>query len=132
MIHEPHDDFSFSGLKTSVRYFFRDHPEVLKNAQRVRDLCASVQAAIVDVLVAQTMRAARRLAVGCVTASGGVVYNRALRRELTTSCQRENLRLRLAEKSLSTDNAGMIGLLAERKLLLREEATSLDDDILPG
>src|SRR5207253_1858849 len=118
MIHEPHDDFSFSGLKTSVRYFLRDHPGLLENAQRVRDLCASVQAAIVDVLVAKTIRAARRLGVGCVTASGGVICNRALRQQLTAACRRENLKLRLAEKSLSTDNAGMIGLLAERKLLL--------------
>jgi len=132
MINEAHDDFSFSGLKTSVRYFLRDHSDLLENAQRVRDLCASVQAAIVDVLVAKTMRAARRLGVGCVTASGGVICNRALRRELTAACQRERLKLRLAEKSLSTDNAGMIGLLAERKLLLRAEATSLDEDILPG
>src|SRR5437868_3745981 len=50
MIHEPHDDFSFSGLKTSVRYFLRDHPDLLKDDRQVRDLCASVQAAIVEVL----------------------------------------------------------------------------------
>src|SRR6266516_3207198 len=56
MLTEPHDDFSFSGLKTSVRYFLRDHPAVLEDAQKIRDLCASVQAAIVDVLVAKTLR----------------------------------------------------------------------------
>ena len=87
MIDDPNDDFSFSGLKTSVRYFLRDHPGLLDDAQRVRDLCASVQAAIVDVLVTKTIRAARRLGVGCVTASGGVTCNRALR-------QRAHRRLR--------------------------------------
>ena len=43
MIDDPNDDFSFSGLKTSVRYFLRDHPSLLDDAQRVRDLCASVR-----------------------------------------------------------------------------------------
>src|SRR5258706_5948449 len=52
MINDPNDDFSFSGLKTSVRYFLRDHPEALGSAQSIRNLCASVQAAIVEVLVA--------------------------------------------------------------------------------
>src|SRR6266571_4726098 len=100
MIQEPHDDFSFSGLKTSVRYFLRDHPALLEDEQRVRDLCASVQAAIVDVLVAKTIRAANRLRVRCVTASGGVSCNRALRRQLAAACQQQGLKLRLAEKSL--------------------------------
>ena len=45
------DDFSFSGLKTSVRYFLRDNPAILDDPKKLRDLCASVQAAIVDVLV---------------------------------------------------------------------------------
>jgi len=132
MMNEPTDDFSFSGLKTSVRYFVRDHPEVLNDGQRLRDLCASVQAAIVDVLVTKTIKAARRLGVRCVTASGGVTCNRALRKELERACQREGFILRLAEKKLCTDNAAMIGILAERKLLRSVPATSLDADISPG
>ena len=132
MVHEPHDDFSFSGLKTSVRYFLRDHPALLEDKQRVRDLCASVQAAIVDVLVTKTVSAAKRLRVSCVTASGGVTCNRALRQQLTAACHRDGLKLRLADKSLCTDNAGMIGVLAERKLLHGARQTSLDADILPG
>ncbi len=132
MIHEPHDDFSFSGLKTSVRYFLRDHPEVLTDASRLRDLCASVQAAIVDVLVAKTFRAALRLRLGCVTTSGGVARNRALRKGLAAACERENLVLRITEPNLCTDNAAMIGILAERKLAQRAPASSLDADILPS
>jgi N6-L-threonylcarbamoyladenine synthase len=132
MIHEPHDDFSFSGLKTSVRYFLRDHPEVLSEAQTVRDLCASVQAAIVEVLVTKTLRAAKRLRARCITASGGVTCNRALRQQLLAACQREGLKLQLAENALCTDNAAMIGILAERKLLARIEPTPLDAEILPN
>jgi N6-L-threonylcarbamoyladenine synthase len=132
LLHDASDDFSFSGLKTSVRYFLRDNPKLLDDAQRVRDLCASIQAAIVDVLVVKTIRAAKRNHVRCVTASGGVTCNRVLRHDLETACQREGLTLRLAEKSLCTDNAAMIGILAERKLLHKIPATGLDSEIQPG
>lgn len=131
MLNEPHDDFSFSGLKTSVRYFLRDNPAVLEDGKKIRDLCASVQAAIVEVLVTKTVRAARRRRVGCVTASGGVTCNRRLREALTSACGQAGLKLRLAERELCTDNAAMIGALAERKLL-RGERTDLDADIRPN
>jgi N6-L-threonylcarbamoyladenine synthase len=126
------DDFSFSGLKTSVRYFLRDHLDLLSDAQSVRDLCASIQAAIVEVLVKKTLRAAKRNGVRCVTASGGVTCNRALRRELARACEDEGFTLRLAEKSLCTDNAAMIGILVERKRLAGVESTPLDQEIKPG
>ena len=132
LLHDPNDDFSFSGLKTSVRYFIRDHPDLLQDAQKIRDLCASVQAAIVDVLVKKTIRAAKREGVRCVTASGGVTCNRALRRELERACQRHGLTLRLADKTLCTDNAAMIGILAERKLRANTPLPPLDEEIKPG
>lgn len=132
LIHDANDDFSFSGLKTSVRYFIRDHPALLEDAQAVRDMCASVQAAIVDVLATKTIRAAKRSGVRCVTASGGVTCNRALRTALATACSRRGLALRLAEKSLCTDNAAMVGILAERKLAASGAGCSLDSDIAPG
>ena len=132
MIDDPNDDFSFSGLKTSVRYFLRDNPHLLQDTQRVRDLCASIQAAIVDVLVTKTIRAARRLRVGCITASGGVTCNRALRQRLASACERQRLALMLADTVFCTDNAAMIGILAERKLSLRPAQTSFDADILPN
>jgi len=132
LLHDANDDFSFSGLKTSVRYFIRDHPALLDDRQKVCDLCASVQAAIIEVLVKKTMRAAKRENVRCVTASGGVTCNRALRLELERACARNGFTLRLAEKSLCTDNAAMIGILAERKLLAHAPLPSLDDEIKPG
>jgi N6-L-threonylcarbamoyladenine synthase len=132
LLNDPGDDFSFSGLKTSVRYFLRDHPGILDDAQRLHDMCASIQAAIVEVLVKKTIRAAKRNHVRCVTASGGVTCNRALRRELARACERESFELRLAETSLCTDNAAMIGILAERKLLANVAPTSLDEEINPG
>jgi N6-L-threonylcarbamoyladenine synthase len=122
-------------LKTSVRYFLRDHPRLLDEPQRVRDLCAAIQAAIVEVLVTKTVKAARRLRVGCVTASGGVTCNRALRRELGAACERAGMKLRLAERELCTDNAAMIGILAERKLAggaRRDSTNAPAEDVLPG
>jgi N6-L-threonylcarbamoyladenine synthase len=132
MIHEPNDDFSFAGLKTSVRYFLEKHAALADDPQALRDLCASVQAAIVDVLAAKTLRAARRLGVRCVTASGGVASNSALRRQLALACQAEGLRLRLSDPKFSTDNAAMIGILAERKWMAGLGEISVDAEIEPG
>lgn len=132
MLNEPHDDFSFSGLKTSVRYWLRDHPECLADEARLRDLCASVQAAIVEVLVGKTVRAALREGVSCVTASGGVTCNRQLRRDLAAACQARGLSLRLAAPALCTDNAAMVGILAERQLASGAPPTDLDAEIRPG
>jgi N6-L-threonylcarbamoyladenine synthase len=132
MIRDLHDDFSFSGLKTSVRYFLRDQPFILEDPDRVRDLCASVRASIVDVLVTKTVRAAKRLGVQCVTASGGVTCNRALRKHLAEACASNGLKLRLADKSLCTDNAAMVGILAERKLQRGVAPSSLDEEVKPS
>jgi N6-L-threonylcarbamoyladenine synthase len=132
LIHDANDDFSFSGLKTSVRYFLRDHPEILDDGQKVRDLCASIQAAIIEVLVTKTMRAAKNLGVTCVTASGGVSCNRKLRQELERACHRRGYTLRLADRSLCTDNAAMIGIVAEQKILAGCAPTGLDEEIKPS
>ncbi|HEY4416916.1 MAG TPA: tRNA (adenosine(37)-N6)-threonylcarbamoyltransferase complex transferase subunit TsaD [Verrucomicrobiae bacterium] len=132
LLREANDDFSFSGLKTSVRYFLRDHPELLEDPQKLRDLCASVQAAIVEVLVTKTINAAKRNGVRCITASGGVTCNRGLRQELERACQKKGFTLHLAEKNLCTDNAAMIGILAERKLLKGGFVSALDEEIQPG
>ena len=110
----------------------RDQPFILEDPERVRDLCASVRAAIVDVLVTKTVRAAKRLGVSCVTASGGVTCNRGLRRELVAACAQHHLTLRLAEKSLCTDNAAMVAILAERKWQRGLPATSLDAEVQPN
>ena len=132
LLHDAGNDFSFSGLKTSVRYFLRDNPALLDDPQKIRDLCASIQAAIVEVLVTKTIRAAKRNGVRCITASGGVTCNRALRHELALACKKNGFTLHLAEKSLCTDNAAMIGILAERKLLAKAPTTPLDAEVKPG
>jgi N6-L-threonylcarbamoyladenine synthase len=132
LLHELNDDFSFSGLKTSVRYFLERHPGLANDPQALRDLCASIRAAVVETLVTKTVRAARRLGVGVVTASGGVTCNRALRRDLGTACSGQGLKLRLADPRFCTDNAGMVGILADR---LWRSGVATDDpsgEVMPG
>ena len=65
-------NFSFSGLKTAVRYLL---PKVSLDEQVVNDVCASFQRAAVEVLVRKTVRAAQAGGVGLVTLSGGVSCN---------------------------------------------------------
>jgi len=132
MLTDSGHDFSFSGLKTSIRYFVRDRPGLLDDSQALCDLCASVQAAIVEVLVAKTIRAARQRSVGCITASGGVTCNSALRRALSLEAAHQGFRLHIAEPRFCTDNAAMIGVLAEHRLGCGVEGSSLDEDIRPS
>jgi N6-L-threonylcarbamoyladenine synthase len=132
MLNEPNDDFSFAGLKTSVRYFLEKNPALPDDPRALRDLCASIQAAIVDVLVAKTVRAACRMGRRCVTASGGVASNSALRRQLASACQDAGLHSRCSDQKFSTDNAAMIGILAERKWMAGLGEISVDAEIEPG
>jgi N6-L-threonylcarbamoyladenine synthase len=132
LLEDDSDDFSFSGLKTAVRYFLRDHPELLEDGQGIRDLCAGVQAAIVEVLVTKTVRVAKRLGIRSVTASGGVTCNSAFRRHLQEACEEAGLALRLAARALSTDNAAMVGVVAERRHRLGLRPTGYEEDIRLG
>ena len=129
MLGKPNDDFSFSGLKTSVRYFLDKNPHLRESDSELPDLCASVQAAIVDVLVGKSIRAAEREGITCITASGGVTCNRALRHQLSSACEERGIVLRLAPPSLCTDNAAMIGLLAEQRKKAGEPPAEISLDI---
>ena len=132
MLNKSNDDFSFSGLKTSVRYFLEENPELKTENAALPDLCASAQAAIVEVLVGKTVSAAKRTEVSCITSSGGVSCNSALRRELAIACDAQKMSLRLAPEALCTDNAAMIGVLAEKKLENGCESATYDMDIKPN
>jgi len=131
LLHEPGHDFSFSGLKTSVRVFLQKNPELANDPAGLRDVCASVRAAIVETLVGKLLNAAWACQVRCVTASGGVTCNRGLRRVLAETAARRGLAFRLADPALCTDNAAMIGILGERRLL-RDGPTAFDTEADPG
>lgn len=98
-------DFSFSGLKTAVL-------QARQSAQYAdvptQDWAASVQAAIVEPLVAKTLRAAKREGVGHVLMAGGVAANSHLQEMMRSACARDGLRLTVPPPRLCTDNAAMI------------------------
>jgi N6-L-threonylcarbamoyladenine synthase len=109
-------DFSFSGLKTSVRYFLEKNPDLSKSPQGMADLCASVRHAIVDVLIQKTSRAVESYGLGDVAISGGVAANEALRSGLLKICQSKGWMLHLPPPKLTTDNAAMMAFAAVHHL----------------
>ncbi len=115
-------DFSFSGLKTSVLYWLRDHhfldagPEKLPSGGLLENLCASFQAAVIDVLAEKTIHAAREMGVKDVAVAGGVSANSGLRKRMERECRDRNFRLFIPRLEYCTDNGAMIALLGWMKL----------------
>jgi N6-L-threonylcarbamoyladenine synthase len=107
-------DFSFSGLKTAVRRTVQreglDHPTASggEDSPRVRDLVASFQRAVVDVLVRRTVQVCQKEAVRTVLVTGGVACNGRLRRAFEAAAERESLSVYVPSPQYTTDNAAMI------------------------
>ncbi|HEX4665565.1 MAG TPA: tRNA (adenosine(37)-N6)-threonylcarbamoyltransferase complex transferase subunit TsaD [Chthoniobacterales bacterium] len=174
MLHSGDGNFSFSGLKTAVRYLLpklvrsgepresvipsgaegevegsrgtTEKPHLLIRASRegppsfdcaqngeklCRDLCASFQRAVVDVLVAKTIAAAASTQRDLVTVSGGVSRNRDLRAQMSLGCKATGLQLRFPAPELCTDNAAMIAFAASLHLE-RGASTPLTTEIDPN
>ena len=116
-------DFSFSGIKTAVLYYC--HGQDMKgedkvdsmSEQEIADVAASFQAAVIDVLVKKTQRAARRIGAKTVLLGGGVAANTQLRKALGEMCDAEKpaKKLLIAPKPYCTDNAVMVASLAYHK-----------------
>jgi N6-L-threonylcarbamoyladenine synthase len=114
-------DFSFSGIKTAVLYYCRGQD--MKGQNRVEsmsesekaEIAASFQAAVVDVLITKTQRAADKIRAKTVLLGGGVAANSALRQALAQMCDLTNRNLLVAPKPLCTDNAVMVASLAYHK-----------------
>ncbi|MEI6323276.1 MAG: tRNA (adenosine(37)-N6)-threonylcarbamoyltransferase complex transferase subunit TsaD [bacterium] len=115
-------DFSFSGLKTSVRYFLEKNPDLATSTEGMADLCASVRHAIVDVLIQKTARAVESSGLNEVAISGGVSANKALRLGLQELCRTKGWKLHLPAPELSTDNAAMIAFAAIHHLKAGESS----------
>lgn len=109
MITSDDFDFSFSGLKTAVLYHTQKHGLPARE-QELDDLCASFQQAVVDVLVAKTIRAAKTTQVRTILLGGGVSANCCLRERLQIAAREElkNVVVMIPELSYTTDNAAMI------------------------
>ena len=104
--------FSFSGLKTAVRYFV-DKPGA--QLPPVEDIAASFQSAVVDVLVQKAIRAAREKNAKAITLTGGVAANSQLRHTMRESGEEIGVEVYYPPIQLCTDNAAMIAGLGYHK-----------------
>ena len=103
---------SFSGLKTSVRYFLESEPG--RQARRA-DVAASFQAAVVDVLIDRTARALDAGAYRAAVLSGGVAANSALQAAFLALARDRGIPAFVPEQRFCTDNAAMIAAAAARR-----------------
>ena len=110
MINSKDFNFSFAGLKTAVLYLVRDLTKTHALSKIKTAVAAEAQQAIVDVLVAKTIKAAEKYKVKSIMLSGGVSANKLLRTELEKAALKRGLGFFKPEMEYTTDNAAMIAL----------------------
>lgn len=128
-------DFSFSGLKTAVRYEIGgpgklDFAKLDLPEEKIADLAASFQEAVVDCLVAKSILATEKTGLKTLCVGGGVAANGRLRERLADACEAAGIELLIAPTALCTDNAVMGAIAIER--LKAGLIEPLDLDAYPG
>jgi len=115
-------DFSFSGLKTSILYFIRDHvaadPDFIQ--KNLNDICASVEKRIATILLNKLAKAAKEYDIKDLALAGGVSANTGLRQGLQALCEKNNWRCFIPKMEYCTDNAAMIAIAGYYKFLKGE------------
>jgi N6-L-threonylcarbamoyladenine synthase len=124
-------DFSFSGLKTSVVTYL-DKARDAGTLPPRPDVSASIQEAIVDVIVEKTFNAVDATGVDVVGGGGGVLANRRLRIRLAEEAERRGVGLFVPEPQLCTDNGAMIASVGVDRMLSGIPGDDLDGDVDPG
>jgi N6-L-threonylcarbamoyladenine synthase len=160
MLKDKNYEFSFSGIKTAVLYYLRDHSPFIKGSTRQQvgegfqganskgknpspqavpsllkrenkaDIAASFQQAVVDVLVKKTMRAAKEFGAQTVFVCGGVAANKELRRQLIAECEKWGIAFTAPANEYNTDNAAMIAAAAYLAVLRKEKYKFVADSSL--
>ena len=112
-------DFSFSGLKTAILYYIRDHqkedPDFIKN--NLADICASIQHTIVEILTRKIAYAADLYSINEIGIAGGVAANSGLRNRLLELSKKNDWNVYFPAMQYCTDNAGMIAMAAHYQFL---------------
>lgn len=120
--HIPGYDYSFSGLKTSFLYTLRDHlkddPDFIEKNKR--DLCASLQATVIDILMSKLRKAAKDLYIKEVAVAGGVSANSGLREAFLDHAKRYGWKVHIPKFSFTTDNAAMVAITGYYKYMDKE------------
>jgi len=108
-------DFSFSGIKTSVLYYVRDHKKRggVQWQNQINEICHAFQSAVCEVLINKAIAACNRKGADSLMVGGGVSANGALRKGLAESTEAEGISLWLSPKEMCTDNASMIAGFGE-------------------
>ncbi|MEC8828002.1 MAG: tRNA (adenosine(37)-N6)-threonylcarbamoyltransferase complex transferase subunit TsaD [Actinomycetota bacterium] len=119
-------DFSFSGLKTAVVNYVRQHPEV-----ETADVAASFQAAVVDVLTHKARKAAQQIGASGICLAGGVAANSELREKTLDICVEDGIQGFLPSRAMCTDNAAMVAATAWWRIR-SEGPSSLDSGADPN
>lgn len=134
-IHEPRLEFSFSGLKTAVRYAISPQGQPARLASQLSareraDIAASFEFAVAETIAIKATQAIEQTSVSRLCVGGGVAANRVVRAELEKRAEEKGFELLLAPRELCTDNAVM-GAIAWEKYW-RGQFDGLEIDILPG
>ncbi|HEY8388385.1 MAG TPA: tRNA (adenosine(37)-N6)-threonylcarbamoyltransferase complex transferase subunit TsaD [Parasegetibacter sp.] len=115
----PDLNFSFSGLKTAILYFLRDHtqdnPQFVE--QNINDICASIQNRIVTILMNKLKKASLQTGIKDICIAGGVSANSGLRTALTETGKKYNWNTYIPAFEYCTDNAAMIAITAYYKFM---------------
>ena len=114
MLNRDDYQFSFSGLKTAVRYFV-EKENAAGTLPPIEDIAASFQAAVVEVLVQKTIRAAKMKNAATITLTGGVAANRQLRQSMSEVAADLGISVYYPPIQLCTDNGAMIAGVAYHK-----------------
>jgi len=121
----PGFNYSFSGIKTAILYFLRDHvkenPDFIQ--ENLYDICASVQRKLIDMLMNKLKKAANKHKIKQVAISGGVSANSELRSRIKVEGQRHGWKTFIPAFEYCTDNAGMIAIAAHYKFLAGDFAS---------
>jgi len=118
MMDKANYDFSFSGLKTAVLYTLEKKKKV--SQKDVKNICASFQAAAIEVLVKKTIKASLKYKVKSIMLAGGVSANKALRKTLTQASKEHNLPFFYPDLKYTGDNAAMISVAAYYNVLSKK------------